>query len=204
MGLVYASKAQRAGQRARPFLSKCADECDSMEMNGTRNINSSYLFVLYPCRDLSGLPRLTWLSLTLPVTTVNLVQSINNTKDRHTDTKHILYVCPHFIFLKVNTVDTSSPWYLSDSSVTHVCQPYLNQGLIIDCLHTKSILFLMTFHAFNLSPCAPEQNMDPHKGACTKWASLSMSVNTVSHTFGCCTLSKTHFRVYLLTVHTKL
>lgn len=52
VGLVYASKAQRMGQRAGPFLSKCRDECVWMEMNGTRNINSSYLSVLYPCSDL--------------------------------------------------------------------------------------------------------------------------------------------------------
>ena len=73
-------KAQRAGQRAGPFLSTCGDECLSVETNGTRNINSIYLFLLYPCRDLSCLFRLArmavfapLLSLALLVTTVHLI-----------------------------------------------------------------------------------------------------------------------------------
>lgn len=83
---------QKHGEQGKGHspLSPSVHECNSMEMNGTRNINNSYLFLLYPCCELSHLPRFTWLNLIFPVTTVNLVLSINNAKDWHTDTKYTL------------------------------------------------------------------------------------------------------------------
>lgn len=140
---------ERAGQRAEPFLSECRDECIWMEMNGTRNINSSYLYVLYPCGDLFffffTLPRFAHMvvfappmSLALRVTTVHLVKSINNTKDRHADTKLRLYLCPPFIFLRVDTIDTCG---ICLTDLTHVHQLNQNQRLTIDCLQAKSIFW---------------------------------------------------------------
>lgn len=144
--LVYASKAQRAGQRAGPFLSKCGDECMWMEMNGTRNINNSYLPLRWPFLVLRSsftslclLPRWAWLSL-WPLYALFSQYITQGTDTSHT--KHRLYLCPRFIFLRVKTVvDTPAPWRLPDRTMTHVRHSYLNQPPTIDRLHTKSIFW---------------------------------------------------------------
>lgn len=149
--LVYASKAQRAGQRAGPFLSKCGDECMWMEMNGTRNINNSYLPLRWPFLVLRSsftslclLPRWAWLSQ-WPLYALFSQYITQGTDTSHT--KHRLYLCPHFIFLRVKTCWHSSSlafaWQDCDS-----CAPVISKPATHYWPSAHKVHFLMTFHVF--------------------------------------------------------
>lgn len=183
-------------------------------MNGTRNINSFYLYVLYPCGDLFfffTLPRLTHMVMFAPpmspahrVTSVHLVKSINNTKVRHADTKHRLYLRSHFIFLRVDTIDTSG---ICLTDLTHVHQLNQNQRLTIDCLQAKSIFwwhFMLVNHHHIFTQAEYRSTCIQIKLHTLHLCNWTCQTNTVCTVSDCYTLSKSHPCVYLLTAHTKL